>query len=501
MPDRAALGVARSERLRTLWGAASIGLAVLAVAALFLVVTTSNPPGFYRDEAAIAYNALSVAHTGKDEFGATRPLFFRSFGDYKSPAYIYLLAGVFKISSPSILAARFLSAALGLAAVVLLGLLAARASGRAPVGVAVMVFGALNPWLFEVSRVVFEVALFPLVLVLFLLLLHRAQEGPRWSRVESAGLGALLGLITYTYPTGRLLAPLLALGLLLFVSRRRWVAVLEVWLAYGLALVPLIVYAVRHPGALGARFEVTSYITHGYSARGAVRQFVENHAADANLWRWVVDGDPNPRHHVPGMGSLLVATAILGVAGIALVVLRRRSDPWWRFALFGLVASLVPAALTFDRLHTLRLIPAPIFFLLLTVPALEWLWDGRGARSPARAVLALVLAGTVAQGAAFQWQFREKGPDRGVAFEAAYPRVFAGAVADRRRPIHVFPADHDYVLAYWYGALWGVGASEIVEVPAGSAPPSGALVVTKLAPCPGCLVLAREDRFVAYVSR
>ena len=501
MPDRAALGVARSERLPTRRQAVALGLAVAAVAALFLTVSTANPPGFYRDEAAVAYNALSVARTGKDEFGASRPLFFRSFGDYKSPAYIYLLAGVFKLTSPSILAARLLSAALGLVAVVLLGLLAARVSGRASIGVAVMAFGALNPWLFEVSRLVFEVALFPLALVLFLVVLYRAQEVPRWSLFESAGLGALLGLITYTYPTGRLLAPLFALGLLFFASRRRLLAVLEVWLAYGLALVPLIVYAVRHPGALGARFEVTSYVTHGYSVGGAVRQFGENYGADMNLWRWVVDGDSNPRHHVAGMGSLLVATVVLAVAGVVLTLLRHRADPWWRFVLFGLAAALVPAALTFDRLHTLRLVPAPIFLLLLTVPALEWLWDARAGRLLARATVALLVAGTLAQGALFQWRFWREGPDRGVAFEAAFEPVLARAAADGRRPIHVFLADHDYILAYWYGALRGVGASEIAEIPEGAWPPTGALVVTRFDPCHGCLVLARKERFVAYVSR
>src|SRR3989304_5241154 len=148
------------------------------------VVPPSNPPGFYRDESAVAWNALSIARSGDDEFGASWPLFFQSFGDYKSPSYIYLLAGVFKVASPSILAARFVSAALGLLAVALLGLLAARVSGRTGVGAAVLLFAALNPWLFEVSRLVFEVALFPLVLVAFLVVLRRAQERSRWSRRE-----------------------------------------------------------------------------------------------------------------------------------------------------------------------------------------------------------------------------------------------------------------------------------------------------------------------------
>ena len=475
-----------------------LALALVPAATLFLVVTTSNPPGFYRDESAVAWNALLIARSGDDEFGASWPLFFQSFGDYKSPSYIYLLAGVFKVASPSILAARFVSAALGLLAVALLGLLAARVSGRAGVGAAVLLFAALNPWLFEVSRLVFEVALFPLVLVAFLLVLRRAQERPRWSRPESVALGALLGLMAYTYPTGRLLAPLLALGLVAFSTCVRLRALAEAWAAFALALVPLAVFAARHPGSLSARFYVTSYITEESSPAGAARRFVENYLANLNLWAWATEGDPNLRHHVPGTGSLLVATLLLATAGAGLAATRARREPWSRYLLWGLAVSLVPASLTFDRLHTLRMIPFPIFVLLMTVPALGWLWDGRGRwRRPA---LVLLLAGTVAQAGVFQLQFRDRGPDRGPPFAAAFPAVYARALAEPLRPVHVLLADHDYVQAYWYGALWGVAPAELAAVAEGSSPPPEALVVTSQEPCSGCRVLAQKEQFVAYVT-
>jgi len=478
--------------------ALGLALALVPAAALFLVVTTSNPPGFYRDESAIAWNALSIARSGDDEFGASWPLFFRSFGDYKSPAYVYLLSGVFKVASPSILGARFLSAGVGLLAVALLGLLAARVSGRAAIGAAVLLFAALNPWLFEVSRLVFEVALFPLILVAFLAILHRAQELPHWPAPQSAALGGLLGLMAYTYPSGRLLAPLLALGLVAFLTRRRLRALAETWLVFAVALVPLVVFAAQHPGALSARFYVTSYITEDSSPAAAARQFVENYFANLNLWAWVTDGDPNLRHHVPGTGSLLAATVVLALVGAVIAAIRARREPWWRFVLWGLAVSLVPASLTFDRLHTLRMIPFPIFLFLLTVPALAWLWDARDRRL--RAALVLLLAGTVAQAGVFQWQFRHDGPERGETFAAAFPAVYERALAEPLRPIYVFLGDHDHVQAYWYGALWGVRRSELAALAEGSSPPEGALVLTGRELCSGCRVVAREEQFVAYVT-
>ncbi len=41
------------------------------------------------DEAAVGYNAYSIAQTGKDEYGAFLPLRLKSFGDYKMPLYSY----------------------------------------------------------------------------------------------------------------------------------------------------------------------------------------------------------------------------------------------------------------------------------------------------------------------------------------------------------------------------------------------------------------------------
>ena len=49
----------------------------------------SIPPHLTPDEAALGYNAYSILKTGKDEFGKTFPLVFKSFGDYKPGLYVY----------------------------------------------------------------------------------------------------------------------------------------------------------------------------------------------------------------------------------------------------------------------------------------------------------------------------------------------------------------------------------------------------------------------------
>src|SRR5262249_47419237 len=154
----------------------------------YLVGVGHNPPGFYIDESSIAYNAFKISQTGRDEFGASWPLYFRAFGEYKNPTYIYLLALLYRFTGPSILAARLLSATLALIFALLLGFLAGRMTRRRGVGLMVGIFALFTPWFFELSRLVLEVALYPVALALFLLLLHLASAKSKWAQFDIIGL-------------------------------------------------------------------------------------------------------------------------------------------------------------------------------------------------------------------------------------------------------------------------------------------------------------------------
>ena len=162
------------------------------------------------------------------------------------------------------------------------------------------------------------------------------------------------------------------------------------------------------------------------------------------MWGLLTTGDLNPRHHVPGAtGSMLIAPFILALLGIAIIVTRRRLDPWWRFIIFGALVSVIPGALTNDPFHTGRMIAYAIFLLVLTIPALEWLLGkapevdkptetGNGNNKTSgllkknprlsfrRALLVLLLLATFGQAAYFQVIFWREGPTREIAFDVAY---------------------------------------------------------------------------------
>lgn len=502
--------------------------AVILLYAFYIAGISNNPPGFYLDESSIAYNAYLIGRTGVSESGVAWPLYIRSytglFSVYANPTYIYLLAALYALFPPSILVARLLSATLGFVAALLLGVLAWRISKRRVVGIIVGLVAMLTPWLFEISRLVFEVALYPLTLVLFLLALYGAQERERWSWKDCALLALTLSLVTYTYTIGRLFAPLLAFGLLIFATNRnRLLDVVKTWLLYGVTLLPLLFFNLRHPGVLTERFYLISYIKPQSTVGEIISQFIKHYLDNLSLSSLLAIGDTNPRHHVAGMGSFLVATFILALIGLYQVLKNHWREPWWRFILYGLVISPVSASLTLDQFHTLRMIPYPIFLLVLTVPALVRLIEAserrhalpgkktkkiaeREQRETARTffakrkALTALLAFTLLQALYFQYQFHMDGPKRGAVFDAGYRELYQRAIAEPARPIYLVdgmwgPA---YVHAFWYATIDGRSNSEFVHLDYGKRPPTGSLVISSEDKCTNCQLILKRDQYMLY---
>ncbi len=477
-------------------GLATIG-ALLVIALVFLDVNPHNPPGFFRDESAIAYNAYTLETTGRDEYGARFPLFIRSFGDYKSPLYVYLLAAVFRVTGPSIHAAKALSAVLGLAAVLVLFALALAISKRRLIALAVALLAGLSPWLFEISRLVFEVAIEPVLIALLLLVVHRAVAGT-WRLRHSVAIGLLLAGIVYAYQTGRLLAPFLALGMILFFRKGRGRQVAATCGIFVATLVPLGIYALVHPGALQARYHAVTYIHSGISWGRIALDFAEQYGKNMNLWAWLVHGDPNARHHVHGAGSLFFVEVGLALAGIAIVLLRRRSDPWWRFVLFAVVVTPIAGSLTNQTVHSLRMIALPVLVPVLAIPALEAIGSLQGRRRVLIAsALALVFAVEVVH-----WQvvFHRHGPNRQDAFEAQVAPVIAAAFA-HGGTVYASRDDHTtYIDTLFYGAVAGRKPSSIRILRPGQNPPPGSLVVGAIDDCHTCKAVAIDATWEAYLT-
>jgi len=462
-----------------------LGLAaVCAVAAFQMWVSPSNPPGFFRDEASIAYNAHTIATQGRDEYGARFPLYFTSFRDYKSPLFVYGLAGVFVVTGADREVARGFAAACVLAAVLLLGWLAYRRTTHASVAVATVVLAGTTPWLFELGRVAFEVTLEPLLLCLVLLAVERASRLRSWGTASTIPVALALGGITYVYAGGRLLAPLLALALVAVADRERWRWVATAWVGFALTQVPLLLYAHAHSGALSRRYDATTFVTDEMppweiAGRGAL-----NYLQDLQLWHYVVSGDVKPYAHTPGTSALLAASVGLSVAGLALVVLRHRRDPFWRYAVAALLVSPIPAATTADRFHALRLAPLAVMLVVVTIPALGALRTGfveRDRRVQAIVATLVVLAGV--QFAVFVDDYRIDGPLRTGRFEAGIRSLLAAGWADGGTVYVDYDDLEPLGLARWYALDRGIDQARVVRLPDGGIPPAGAVAFGRTQEC------------------
>ena len=466
---------------------------------------TVNPAGFFIDESSVAYNAWTISQNGHDEYGTAWPLYFRAFGDYKNPIYIYLLAAIFRIAGPGVLVARMFSAILGVCAALTIGLIGYRLTKKPWLGLASMFLSLTTPWLFVLTRTVVEVALYPLVVALFLLALAQVADQVHWNWLSAFWIALTLALLTYTYSVGRLLAPLLAIGLLWFVRPAGLRSLGRVWLLYGISLAPLLIFRWRHPGALAGRFMLVSYLTPETTPFAAVKTFVRHFLQNVNPARILLTGDRSAYQIAStyNTGPILTATFLLAVIGVYLLVRRKRLNFWWAFILYGLVCSFVPASLTRDEFHILRLSPVPVFMVVLTIPALEWLMMSHARR----ALVSIVLILTCAQATYFQIVYEHHGRDefRLNMFDADYEsRILPTALAaSAGGPIHIqdTPAIPGYIQAKWYATLEHLPLEKFVILEPNSAPPPNAIVISTAPTCDGYQLLYERSPYRVYLAR
>ena len=106
----------------------ALGLLISSIILRF-VALDRIPSGSYVDESSIGYNAYSILITGADEHGAKLPLFFKAFGEYKNPLFIYTVVPLIRLFGLSLWTVRLVAALYGLGTAVILGLIVKESLG------------------------------------------------------------------------------------------------------------------------------------------------------------------------------------------------------------------------------------------------------------------------------------------------------------------------------------------------------------------------------------
>ncbi len=391
-----------------------VAAVALLAALLHLVRVDSAPPGFFDDEAAIAAQAICVAQSGHELFGARWPAFAPLIGDgLVTPVTLYVSGAWTWIFGTSIFAFRLLANVMALVGAA--GVAYGGRSTRERLWLGALVL--TSPWLFSVSRMFMD-PVFGFAALGWMFGLYRRE---RW-----AGFGVASALAAMTYPPLRVQIAL-TWAVLLVVDRagrraRPWLggwaratvcaalAGTPMWLAlsdpaYRARGWSLAIWNQNFMEAHGLTFTPTAANLAGLAQIYAdnLRLFL---TPSFLLW----DGDANLRHGV-GVGVL----AWVEVAALAWIVgarLTRQPTPSARATVRGLLlvlASVTGAALTNEGLpHTLRSIGA--------AAALAWLVADVVTQAGPRA-RATLTAALVVGASAFAWVHLSRAPQNGPWFQ------------------------------------------------------------------------------------
>lgn len=352
------------------------------------------PAGLYLDEAAQGYNAYSILKTGKDEFGKAFPMAFRSFNDFKTPVYIYLIVPLipfFGLNAFSIRLPSFIFSILTLPLLFfLIKKLSAKYSGSTTIALIAVLFLSISPWHTLFGRTNFEcnVALFFLLLGYYLFIL--ALNKPRWL-VFSA---VIFALALPAYHSERVLVPLI----LLFLFYKNYSVLLDrkhlkYFLAaslIGLILIWPTVKILTTPGFLARLSTLNIFSTPTTLLPGFLPGFSGSFSALANnhaflslkeffsLYLYYLSprslfllGDSGPRSSFPELSVFYTWQLPLYLYGLYLLFKDKRLGELRSFTIFLLFIAPLPAAITRDPFSTIRALPLVIPMVIIMALAVE----------------------------------------------------------------------------------------------------------------------------------
>ena len=199
---------------------------------------SSNPAGFFADEASFEYNAYKILKTGKDEFGVSFPVYFKAFGEYKNPVYIYSAVPVVMIFGLSELSIRMTSLIYGLAAIIILYFLAKELFNQ-EIGLISAFFLAISPWHIHFSRFGFEVITTPFWVSLSILFLIKSIKNFKF--YPYAIISLILSFLTYNPPKIYLLPLYISFLIIFFDKTKFWFKSLKFWIFNFLGVIILLI--------------------------------------------------------------------------------------------------------------------------------------------------------------------------------------------------------------------------------------------------------------------
>ncbi|MFA5532027.1 MAG: glycosyltransferase family 39 protein [Candidatus Shapirobacteria bacterium] len=366
----------------------SILLILFLVASLFRFwQLTKYPVSLSMDEVAIGYNAYSILHTSKDEWGETLPLAFRSAGDYKPPVNVYLTVPSVAIFGLTEFATRLPSALLGSLSIVFLVLLLLKLKVNPKAAYLTGFWLCVLPWHIHFSRASFEAitALFFLITGTYFFI--------SWVEKKKQ-LFLLLSIISFSlsvwaYHAERVFVPIFVLGLI-FLYRRQ-IKFKKIKNQLPLAIIVLAIFAIPFikltffTPAIITRASATSILKevglnnslhHGSYLN--IQDFIFNNDTYIVFRHWLgkylnyfdfgfifSNGMKFTKPGYPDLGLLYLVDIPIFILGIWFL-LKNKNSLFKKLVLFWFLLGPFPASFAMNEQHSLRsLIWLPAFAFII----------------------------------------------------------------------------------------------------------------------------------------
>jgi len=362
----------------------------------FRFIKFSNiPVSLNRDELALGYNAFALASEGKDEWGQSWPITFKSFGDYKLPGYIYLLIPFVKLFGLTDFAIRLPSLIAGIINIWLIFLIAKKTFPKQPLTpffAALML--ALMPWAIHYSRIGFEAQVGLSFTLATIYLLISSQKSKKLSLL--APLTLMAAMLTYNSPL--LLSPFILLSyIFLFYSNHKkhllisFASLLLFVVAIFIAITSLLSVSQAKTGIIiftdptlnyfqrEARLHLsdTSQLLASVFANKYVffsKVTIQNYLKTFSPIFLLTQGGQHSWHSIPNWAHFTYTQYGLFFLGLIIIIskYRHKLSLW---LLFLLLIGPMPAAITVDAPHTTRSL---LFLSLAALPiavSLTWIYQ------------------------------------------------------------------------------------------------------------------------------
>lgn len=367
-------------------------ITLLIIAILMAILTRfyklgDAPKGLYLDEAGQGYSAYSLLKTGKDEFGKSFPIIFRSFTDFKTPVYVYLIVPLIQVFGLTTFTVRFPSFFFSILTIPILFFLIRELIPKKTLpsywllpSISCLLL-AISPWHILFGRTNFEcnVALF--FFLAGCLMFYKALKKP-WLLIISA---LLFAIAIPSYHAQRVVTPLMVA--FLFLRHRKTLLgkthfkYLIISAVLGLLIsIPTLSVAAT-PGFLArAGLNIFSYQTpagfienyHGIFSWLvnshiflSIQEFASLYVSYFSPRNMFVLGDSGPRSSFPELGTFFVWQFPFFIYGLYKLIKNKELGELKLFTLAFLLIAPIPAALTRDPYSTIRSIQMVIPLTLI----------------------------------------------------------------------------------------------------------------------------------------